>query len=259
MGRNPCRSRLADFFGSVGEVGLFGLRAIRDVFRRPLELTEIVKQTFEIGWRSIPLVAVSGFAFGVVIALQTRAEMQSFGAQAMIPQAISTGLFTDIGPLLTALLVAGRVGAGIGAELAGMRVTEQIDALEALAIDSFKYLVITRVVACVIAVPVLTTVFNFSGLAGGMLSDLLGLHMTVRLFLNEAFNSMGWRDYVFPTLQTVVFGFIIGTLSCYLGYTASQGAAGVGKASTRSVVFSSLAVILAQVILVKSIQFWFAG
>jgi phospholipid/cholesterol/gamma-HCH transport system permease protein len=183
----------------------------------------------------------------------------SFGAQSMIPQAVSYGLFKDMGALITALLVAGRVGAGIGAELAGMRVTEQIDALEALAIDSFKYLVVTRVVACVIAMPILTTLLNFSGLIGGMASDLWALHMSWRLFINDAFGTMGWSDYVPPTLKTVVFGFIIGTVSCYLGYTATQGAAGVGRASTRSVVFSSLLVILADVVLVKSIQFWYPG
>jgi len=259
MTDNSDRNWLTAFFCLTGEVGLFGLRAIRDTFRRPLEFNETVKQVCEIGWRSVPLIAVSGFAFGVVIALQTLASMEHFGAQAMIPEAVSLGIFTDIGPLLTALLVAGRVGAGIGAELAGMRVTDQIDALEALAIDSFKYLVVTRVVACVIALPVLTLVLDFSGLLGGMACDLLTLHMSVHLFLNDAFNSMGWTDYVPPTLKTVVFGFIIGTLSCYLGYTAKQGAAGVGRASTRSVVLSSLTVILAEVILVKSIQFWFPG
>lgn len=140
-----------------------------------------------------------------------------------------------------------------------MRVTEQIDALESLAIDSFKYLVVTRIVACVIALPILTTLLNFSGLVGGMVSDLLALHMSVRLFLNNAFSTMGWSDYMPPTIKTVVFGFIIGTVSCYLGYTATQGSTGVGRASTRSVVLSSLLVILSDVILVKIILFWFPG
>lgn len=185
--------------------------------------------------------------------------MESFGATALIPQAVTYGLFKDTGPLLAALLVSGRVGAGIGAQLAGMRVTEQIDALEALAIDSFKYLVVTRIVACVIVLPILTTMLNFSGLAGGMLSDVIALHISVRLFINDAFGTIGWADYIPPTLKTIVFGFIIGTISCYLGYTAEQGAAGVGRASTRSVVFSSLLVILVDVILVKSILFWFPG
>jgi phospholipid/cholesterol/gamma-HCH transport system permease protein len=259
MSHTSLSGHVGGFFELAGELGLFGLRAIRDAFRPPFEVNEIIRQIFEVGWRSGPLVIVSGFAFGVVIALQTRASMMSFGAEAMIPQAVSYGLFKDMGPLIAALLVAGRVGAGIGAELAGMRVTEQIDALEALAIDSFKYLVVTRVIACVIAIPILTVLLDFAGLAGGMASDLLALHMSVRLFINDAFSTLGWADYIPPTLKTIVFGFIIGTLSCYLGYTATEGAAGVGRASTRSVVFSSLLVILADVILVKSILFWFPG
>lgn len=247
------------FFDSVGKLSLFGLRAIRDAYRPPFEFEEIINQIFEVGWRTGPLVIVSGFAFGVVIALQTRSEMVSFGATAMIPETVSLGIFTDMGPLLTALLVSGRVGAGIGAELAGMRVTEQIDALEALAIDSFKYLVVTRVVACVLALPILTLLLDFSGLLGGMAADTIALHMSFPLFLRGAFGSMSWSNYIPPTLETVVFGFIIGTLSSYLGYNAKQGAEGVGRASTRSVVFSSLLVILAEVILVKSTQFWWPG
>lgn len=257
MSRDSARNPFSAFFQSVGEVGTFGFGAIREVFQPPYEVRETIRQVFEIGWRSGPLVIVSGFAFGVVLALQTRASMEAFGAQAMIPQAVSFGLFKDVGPLIAALLVAGRVGAGIGAELAGMRVTEQIDALEAEAVDSFKYLVVTRITACVIALPILTTLLNFSGLVGGMLSDVVSLHMSFRLFLNDAFGPMGWSDYVPPTVKTIVFGFIIGTLSCYLGYTATQGAAGIGRASTRSVVWSSVCVILADVILVKTILFWF--
>lgn len=253
------KSQITAFFRLVGDIGLFGFRAAGQAFRPPFEIAETVRQMFEIGWRSIPLLVVSGFAFGVVLALETRSSMESFGAQAMIPQAVSFGLFTDVGPLIAALLVAGRVGAGIGAELAGMRVTEQIDALEALAVDSFNYLVVTRVIACVIAMPILTTLLNFSGLAGGMAADLIALHMSAKAFINDAFSTMAWSDYIPPTLKTVVFGFIIGLLSCYLGYTAKQGAAGVGRASTRSVVFSSLLVILSDVILVKTILFWFPG
>lgn len=183
--------------------------------------------------------------------------MVRFGAEAMIPQAISLGLFRDIGPLLTALLISGRVGAGIGAELAGMRVTEQIDALESLAVDSFKYLIVTRVIACVIALPVLTTLLDYSGLIGGLISQMFAYHMSVHLFLNDAFGPMDWSDYFPSTLKTIVFGYIIGTVSCFLGYTATQGAVGVGRASTRSVVFSSLLMILSEVILVKIILFWF--
>lgn len=256
MPRISITQAVITFFDSIGEVSLFGLRAIKESFRRPVEFGEIVNQMFEVGWRTVPLVMFSGFAFGIVIALETRSEMLHFGAEAMIPQAVSLGLFFDIGPLLTGLLVAGRAGAGIGAELAGMRVTEQIDALEAIAVDSFKYLVVTRIVACVLALPILTLIFDFSGLAGGIVADMVTLQMSLRLFLHDAFSSMGWSEYIPPTFGTVIFGFLIGTLSCYLGYNAEEGAVGVGRASTRSVVFSSLLVILAEVIIVKSIQFW---
>ncbi|HZQ51242.1 MAG TPA: ABC transporter permease [Bryobacteraceae bacterium] len=249
--------RLNAFLQWIGDLGLFAARTFRESIRPPFELAEITKQIFEVGWRSGPLMIVSGFAFGVVLALQTRASMQKFGAAAMIPQAVSLGLFRDVGPLIAALLLSGRVGAGIGAELAGMRVTEQIDALESLAVDSFKYLVVTRVVACVLALPILTTLLNFSGLAGGMMSEMFASHMSMQLFMNDAFGPMDWSDYIPSTAKTVVFGFIIGTVSCYLGYTASGGATGVGRASTRSVVFSSLLVILSEVLLVKMILFWF--
>lgn len=254
------RHRLSGFFHSVGEIGIFGFRAVRDAFRPPFEFGEMLNQLVEIGWRTGPLVIITGFAFGVVIALETRSSMMSFGAEAMIPEAISLGLFKDTGALVTALLVAGRAGAGIGAQLAGMRVTEQIDALETLGVDSFKYLVVTRITACVLAIPILTTIFNFAGMIGGIISDLMVMHITVRLFITEAFAAMGMMsDYVLPTAKTVVFGFIIGTLSCYLGYTATRGAAGVGRASTRSVVFSSLLVILTDAVLVKTIMIWFPG
>lgn len=249
--------RLTVFLAFAGELSLFGLRAIQETFRPPIEFSETTRQLFEVGWRSGPLVIVSGFAFGVVLALQTGSSMARFGAQAMIPQAISLGLFRDVGPLITALLISGRVGAGFGAQLAGMRVTEQIDALESLAVDSFRYLVVTRVIACVIALPILTTLLDYSGVFGGLISEMVAYHISLRLFLNNAFGPMSWSDYIPFTATTIVFGFIIGTVSCFLGYTATQGAVGVGRASTRSVVFSSLLVILSEVILVKIILFWY--
>jgi phospholipid/cholesterol/gamma-HCH transport system permease protein len=163
----------------------------------------------------------------------------------------------ETGPLVTALLVAGRVGAGIGAELGAMRVTEQIDALESLAVDSFKYLVVTRIVACVLAVPLLTTVMNFTGIIGGFVAETMVSGMSLHFYVDTAFSIIDFVDYVPPTIKTAVFGFIIGTVSSYLGYTATGGTAGVGQASTRSVVFSSISVILANVILVKTIFFIF--
>ena len=249
--------RLASFFQTVGDVVRFGVRAFRLGLRPPFEFPEIGNQLLEIGRNSSLLIIVAGFAVGAVLALQTRASMTQFGATALIPQAVSFGLIKDVGPLVTGLLISGRVGAGIGAQLGGMRVTQQVDALEALAVDSFKYLVVTRIVACVIALPVLTTLLDFSGLVGGWVVESLSSHMSIQLFLNDAFNSMDFSDYIPPVLKPFVFGFIIGLVACFIGYNASGGATGVGRASTRGVVVSSILVILSDVILVKAIQFWY--
>ena len=157
-------------FSEAGLMSVFAIRSVRAAFQRPFELREVVRQIYMIGWRSLPLVMTSGFAIGVVLSMHTRATMERFGAEALIPAALAIAMISETGPLMTGLLVSGRVGAGIGAELGEMRVTEQIDALESLAVDSFHYLAVTRIIACTIALPILTTVMNFSGLIGGFLA-----------------------------------------------------------------------------------------
>lgn len=237
----------------VGVIALFSLRVVMSAFRGPFELEEIWRQIGEMGVRSIPLVAASGLALGVVMTLHTRSTLVTFGASAMIPKLQSISFFVEIGPLVAALLVAGRVGAGIGAVLANMRATEQIDAIDALSIDSFKFLVAPRVVACVLVLPLLTTFMDFSGLIGGFLSEFAMSHLSLRLYVVRAFSGMNWSNFIPPTLKTMVFGFLIGTVSSYFGYTTNEGAEGVGRAATNSVVVSSLLIILADVILVKII------
>ena len=149
------------------------------------------------------------------------------------------------------------MGAGIGAELGGMRVTEQIDALESLAVNSFKYLVFTRVVACAVALPLLTVLMNFTGLIGGYAAEAVVSGTSLRLYFAHAFSSLAFHDFVPPTLKTVVFGLIIGNTSAYLGYNATGGAEGVGRAATQSVVLSSALLILVDVILVKFLSILF--
>jgi phospholipid/cholesterol/gamma-HCH transport system permease protein len=250
--------RISTFLEIVGEFGFFSARVARDVVRRPFEVHEIGDQIREIGSRSVALIIPCGIALGIVMSMHTRASMTRFGASSLIPAAMTIATFRELGPMVTGLLVAGRVGAGIGSELAGMRVTEQIDALESLAIDSFKYLVITRVTACVLALPVLTILMDFSGLMGGLFSEETVSHISATLYIHRGFAAMGWSDYIPTTLKTMVFGFIIGAVSCFLGYTAKQGATGVGHAATRSVVLSSLLLILVNIILVKLTFFWFS-
>jgi len=239
----------------IGDVSLFGVRALRDAVRRPYEFSEIARHVFEIGWRSVPLIATSGLAIGVVLSMHTRASLERFGAEAMIPAGLAIALIRETGPLVTALLVAGRVGAGIGAELGAMKVTEQIDALEAVAVDSFKYLAVTRIVACILAMPLLTTITNFCGILGGWIAEFTISGMTWKLYFNRAFSLIEFQDFVPATIKTAVFGLIIGTVASYLGFTTTQGTEGVGRTSTRSVVLSSILIIVTNVVLVKLIFF----
>ncbi len=248
---------IARLLAWIGEVSLFGARAVRDAVRSPYEGREIIRQLYDVGWRSMPLVATSGFAVGIVLSLHTRASLERFGAESLVPAGLGLAMIRETGPLITGLLVSGRVGAGIGAEIGAMNVTEQIDALEAGAVDSFKYLAVTRVVACVIALPLLTTVMNFTGIFGGFVAETLVSGMSLRLYVENAFAYIGFSDFLPATLKTSVFGFIIAVVSSYLGFTTTQGTEGVGRASTLSVVLSSILIIVTNVVLVRLIFFIF--
>ncbi len=240
---------------AVGTAAAFAGRALRESLRPPYEFRETVRQIYELGSRSVPLIAVSGLAVGVVLSMHTRASLARFGAESLIPAGLAIALVRETGPLTCGLLLSGRIGAGIGAELGAMKVTEQIDALEAVAVDSFKYLVVTRVVACVIAVPLLTTVMNVTGLLGGFLAETAATGMPIGTYLRQAFGPIQFSDLIPATLKTAVFGFIIATASSYLGLHTTHGTEGVGRASTRSVVLSSILLIVANVLLVRVIFF----
>jgi phospholipid/cholesterol/gamma-HCH transport system permease protein len=241
----------------VGSIGLFALTAARRVLVPPLEFQMILLQIEVTGWKSLPLVLSSGFALGMVLTLHTRNTLVRFGAEGLLPTVQALAFFNDIGPLVAGLLVAGRVGAGIGAQLANMRATEQIDAIEVLSIDAFKLLVIPRIVACSVALPVLTVLMDVAGLAGGYLAQSVTSHISLRLFLLRAFSNVSWATFIPPTVKTAVFGGLIGLISSYFGYTTNEGAEGVGRAAMNSVVISSLAIILSDVVLVKLIFFLF--
>lgn len=245
------------FLAGVGEASGFALRAVRELVLPPFEVRETVRQLYELGLRSAPLIAVSGLAVGVVLSMHTRASLERFGAESMIPAGLAIALVRETGPLTAALLLSGRIGAGIGAELGAMRVTEQIDALEATAVDAFRYLVVTRVAACIIALPILTTIMNFAGMLGGFIAETTATGMTLPLYFRRAFSLIGMTDYIPATLKTMVFGFIIATTSAYLGFTTESGTEGVGRASTRAVVLSSILIIVANVVLVRLIFFIF--
>jgi phospholipid/cholesterol/gamma-HCH transport system permease protein len=253
----PFSNTLLTGLASVGDFSLFAARAARQSLLPPFEFKETVRQLHELGVRSAPLIAVSGMAVGVVLSMHTRASLERFGAESMIPAGLAMALVRETGPLTAALLLSGRVGAGIGAELGAMKVTEQIDALEATAVDAFRYLVVTRVVACVVALPILTTLMNFAGIIGGFLAETLSTGMGLTLYFTRAFSLIDLTDYIPATIKTMVFGFIIATVASYLGFNTSSGTEGVGRASTRAVVTSSILIIVVNVLLVRLIFFFF--
>jgi phospholipid/cholesterol/gamma-HCH transport system permease protein len=241
----------------VGALATFGGRAIVDAFRPPFEAGEIARHLYQFGLRSMPLILMSGFAIGVVLSMHTRATLARFGAEAMIPAGLAVALIRETGPLTTGLLVSGRVGAGIGAEIGAMRVTEQIDALEANAVDAFKFLAVTRVIACMIAMPLLTVMMDFAGIFGGYVAEAAVSGMSWQLYFERSFLYLNFSDLIPATLKTVVFGFLIAIVASYLGFTTSRGTEGVGEASTRSVVMASILIILSDVVLVKIIFFFY--
>jgi phospholipid/cholesterol/gamma-HCH transport system permease protein len=239
----------------IGNAAQFAGRVVLESVRPPYEIRETLRQLFELGCRSVPLIAASGFAVGIVLSMHTRASLARFGAEALIPAGLAIALVRETGPLTAGLLLSGRIGAGIGAELGAMKVTEQIDALEATAVDSFKFLVVTRVVACVIALPILTTVMNFMGMLGGYAAETALTGVPLETYFRQAFSSIEFSDLVPATLKTMVFGFIIAAVASYLGINTTSGTEGVGQASTRSVVMASILLIATNVLLVRLIFF----
>ena len=245
------------FFEWFGELGVFVWRVAWAAVTPPFEFRELFRQLDEIGSKSLPLVALAGGAIGVVLSLETRYSLTRFGAKSLLPAAIVFSVIHEIGPIITGLVVSGRVGAGIGAELASMKVTEQIDAIEASAVNPYKLLAATRILACALMLPFLTLAADLCGLVMGWVALTLVEPLSFHQFINNGFKGAGFNDFLPPTFKTAVFGLIIGLIACFQGMRTRGGAEGVGRAATSSVVLSSLFVILADVVLVKVIIIFF--
>ena len=241
------------FFEWFGDLTLFAWRVLRAGLTPPYEWRELVKQLDDIGSKSVPLVALAGSAIGVVLSMETSSSLTRFGAKSLLPSAIVYSVVQEMGPIITGLVVSGRVGAGIGAELASMKVTEQIDAIEASAINPYRLLAATRILACILMLPLLTLTADACGVLMGWFTQSLSQPLTLQHFIAVGFRGATLNDFLPPTFKTAVFGFIIGLVACFQGMSTRGGAEGVGRAATSSVVLSSLFVILADVVLVKFI------
>lgn len=229
----------------------FSLRFIKYVFIPPYEFAEMKKHMDELGVKTLPIVSIMGLIIGLVLALQSYPVLARFGAESVLPGMVALSVVRELGPVLTALIFAGRVSSGIGAELGSMRVTEQIDAMEVSAIDPFRYLVVPRVLACAIILPLLTLYVIFLAVFGAYFAIVLMQSMSFELYTGAVIDSIKFGDFVPGVGKTFFFGFIVGIVGSFKGYNAEKGTEGVGKASTTSVVISSLLILLVDMVLVK--------
>ncbi len=224
----------------IGELSFFGWRFFKESFKRPFEFKEFIKQCFYMGNRSLLLVAVTGFIIGLVFTLQSRPTLQGFGAVSWMPSMVSISIIREIGPIITALICAGRIGSGIGAELGSMRVTEQIDAMEVSGTNPFKYLVVTRIMATIFMLPILVIFGDAIAIYGSYLVENIKGNVSFLLYYNQVFDSLEFSDLIPATIKTFFFGFAIGLVGCFKGYYCKKGTAGVGLAANSAVVFTSM-------------------
>lgn len=248
-------TNFSGFLFGVGQFFEFCFRFLKNVFMPPYEFHEIKKHMDELGVKTLPIVSVTGFIIGVVLAMQSQPILARFGAESVLPAMVSLSVVRELGPVITALIFAGRVSSGIGAELGSMRVTEQIDAMEVSAIDPFRYLVVTRVIACALILPMLTLYVVFLAIFGGYLAIILTQNMSLQLYVVSVVEAIRFSDILPGVGKTFFFGFIVGIVGAFKGYNADKGTEGVGKASTTSVVLASLLILVTDTVLVK-ITLW---
>jgi phospholipid/cholesterol/gamma-HCH transport system permease protein len=243
--------QIDSFFVDVYKIHQFLARFFKEVFQRPVEFREIVRQCFEVGFKSIPLITLTGFVIGIVFTKQSRPSLVSFGAASWLPSLIGIAFVRAIGPMVTALIAAGKVGSNIGAELASMKVTEQIDAMDVSAVNPFKFLVVTRVLATTIMLPVLMVYCTFVGLLGSYLNVHANELTSFITFIESAFSSISFIDIWSAVIRSFFYGFTIGIVGCYRGFHAINGTQGVGKAANRAVVFSMFLIFAEELVAVQ--------
>ena len=239
------------FFLEVSSVTIFTLRFFKEAIKPPYEFNELMKQSFLIGYKSLPLIAITGFIIGLVLTIQTRPTLAKFGSESLLPAMVAVSIIREIGPVITALIFAGKVGSGIGAELASMNVTEQIDAMQVSDTNPFKYLVVTRVLSATLMLPILIIFGDGVGLLGSLVGVNIKGNVSAYLFFSQIFQSLDFQDLIPAVIKTFFFGFAIGLIGSYKGYNSNKGTEGVGKAANSAVVLASLMVFIIDMIAVQ--------
>jgi phospholipid/cholesterol/gamma-HCH transport system permease protein len=250
------RISIQEFFIQVADVTKFSLRFFKEIFFPPYEFKEIIRQCYEVGYKSILLVGATAFIMGLVVALQSRPTLVEFGAGAWLPAMAGEGIIREIGPVVTALMCAGKVGSNIGAELGSMKVTEQIDAMEVSGTNPFKFVVVTRIIATTLMIPILVVFADSLSLIGAYLAANIKGHISFSLFYSQVFTKLEFLDVVPSITKSFFFGFVIGLVSCYQGYNSIKGTEGVGKSANSAVVISSLFIFIIDLMVVQITTFY---
>lgn len=239
------------FFSETGEIVKFTARFFRELFKPRQEADEFFRQCYWVGYKSLPLVGTTAFIMGLVLTIQSRPTLVEFGAESLLPAMVSVSLIREISPVITALICAGKVGSGMGAELGSMRVTEQIDAMDVSGTNPFRYLIVTRVLATTFMLPILSSLSNAISLYGGYLGVNIRGEVSWHLYWTQVFDALSFGDVLPSLVKTFFFGFAIGVIGCYKGYNSKKGTEGVGRSANSAVVVSSLLVFIIDLIAVQ--------
>ena len=248
---------LKNIFTDAGSISQFTIRFFKEVFVPPYEVKEFIKQCYYIGYKSLPLVAITGFIMGLVLTLQSRPTLAEFGAESWLPGMVGLSLIKEIAPVITALICAGKIASGIGAELGSMKVTEQIDAMEVSAINPYNYLVVTRILAATLMIPLLVVFADAVGILGGYIGSNIHTDISLSRYTAKVFESLEFVDLIPATIKTFFFGFFIGLIGCYKGFNAANGTESVGKAANAAVVAASLTIFIIDMLAVQLTDLFF--
>lgn len=243
-------------FLELYRVHQFVMKFFKEFLFPPYEGKEIIRQCYQVGYRSLLLISLTGFITGIVFTKQSRPSLAEFGATSWLPSLVGIALLRTLAPLLTALISAGKVGSSIGAELGSMKVTEQIDAMEVSATNPFKFLVISRVIATTVTIPILTFYTALVGLIGGFVNVTFNENTSFVAYIQSFLDSITFLDITASTIKAIVFGFTIGMVGCYQGYHSSKGTEGVGKAANSAVVIGMFLVFVEEIVATQ-ITFFF--
>ncbi|MCC5907570.1 MAG: ABC transporter permease [Balneolaceae bacterium] len=239
------------FFLAVGEINLFFWYTVKASFSRDFEFKEFLRQCYLVGNKTLPLITITGVVIGLVLTIQARPVLAEFGAVSLLPGMVALSIIREMGPVVTALICAGKIGSGMGAELGSMKVTEQIDAMEVSSTNPIRFLVVPRVMAATLMIPILVLYADALGILGSWAGANIKGEVNFVLFISQAFSAVGFMDLFPAVIKTFFFGAAIGFIGCYKGFTAGRGTESVGKAANESVVVASLLVILIDLVAVQ--------